>query len=78
MLFTSLIVHVVMIVTLEKLSVIYAQEQKNMLVVMKEVPFMTILRTAVITAKLKIYLVSIMIHLIKHYLVSTQSKVTPK
>ena len=61
MLFTSLIVHVVMIVTLEKLSVIYAQEQKNMLVVMKEVPFMTILRNAVITAKLKIYPVSIMI-----------------
>ena len=62
MLFTSLIVQVVMIVTLEKLSVIYAQEQKNMLVVMKEVPFMTILRTAVITAILKIYPVSIMIH----------------
>ena len=35
-----------MIVTLEKLSVIYAQEQKNMLVVMKEVPFTTLLRTA--------------------------------
>ena len=78
MLFTSLIVQVVMIVTLEKLSVIYAQEQKNMLVVMKEVPFMTILRTAVVTAILKIYPVSIMIHLIKHYSVSTQSKVTPK
>ena len=78
MLFTSLIVQVVMIVTLEKLSVIYAQEPKNMLVVMKEVPFMTILRTAVITAILKIYPVSIMIHLIKHYSVSTQSKVTPK
>ena len=78
MLFTSLIVQVVMIVTLEKLNVIYAQEQKNMLVVMKEVPFMTILRTAVITAILKIYPVSIMIHLIKHYSVSTQSKVTPK
>ena len=78
MLFTSLIVQVVMIVTLEKLSVIYAQEQKNMLVMMKEVPFMTILRTAVITAILKIYPVSIMIHLIKHYSVSTQSKVTPK
>ena len=78
MLFTSLIVQVVMIVTLEKLSVIYAQEQKNMLVVMKEVPFITILRTAVITAILKIYPVSIMIHLIKHYSVSTQSKVTPK
>ena len=74
MLFTSLIVQVVMIVTLEKLSVIYAQEQKNMLVVMKEVPFMTILRTAVITAILKIYPVSIMIHLIKHYSVSTQPK----
>ena len=61
MLFASLIVQVIMIDTLEKLSVIYAQEQKNMLVVMKEVPFMTILRNAVITAKLKIYPVSIMI-----------------
>ena len=56
-----------MIVTLEKLSVIYAQAQNNMLVVMKEVPFKNILRTAVI---------SIMIYFIKHYLVSTQSKVT--
>ena len=45
MLFTSLIVQVVMIVTLEKLNVIYAQERKNMLAVMKEAPFMTILRT---------------------------------
>ena len=78
MLFTSLIVQVVMIVTLEKLSVIYAQEQKNMLVVIKEVPFTTISRTAVVTAILKINSVSIMIHLIKHYLVPTQSKVTPK
>ena len=67
-----------MIVTLEKLSVIYAQEQKNMLVVIKEVPFTTISRTAVVTAILKINSVSIMIHLIKHCLVSTQSKVTPK
>ena len=67
-----------MIVTLEKLSVIYAQEQKNMLVVIKEVPFTTISRTAVVTAILKINSVSIMIHLIKHYLVPTQSKVTPK
>ena len=58
-----------MIVTLEKLSVLYAQAQNNMLVVMKEVPFTTILRTAVI---------SIMIYLIKHYLVSTHSKGTPK
>ena len=58
-----------MIVTLEKLSVIYAQAQNNMLVVMKEVPFKNILRTAVI---------SIMIYFIKHYLVSTQSKVTWK
>ena len=47
-------------------------------VVIKEVPFTTILTTAVITAILEIYSVSIMIHLIKHYLVSTQSKVTPK
>ena len=78
MLFTSLIVQVVMIVTLEKLSVIYAQEQKNMLVVIKEVPFTTISRTAVVTAILKINSVSIMIHLIKHYIVLTQSKVTPK
>ena len=78
MLFTSLIVQVVMIVKLEKLNVTYAQERKNMLAVMKEVPFMTILRTAVITAILKIFSVSIMIHLIKHYSVSTQSKVTPK
>ena len=67
-----------MIVTLEKLSVIYAQEQKNMLVVIKEVPFTTISRTAVVTAILKINSVSIMIHLIKHYLMPTQSKVTPK
>ena len=37
-------------VTLEKLSVIYAQEQKNMLVVMKEVPFTTLLRTAAINS----------------------------
>ena len=67
-----------MIVTLEKLSVIYAQEQKNMLVVIKEVPFTTILRTAVVTAILKINSVSIMIHSIKDYLVPTQFKVTPK
>ena len=66
-----------MIDTLEKLSAIYAQEQKNMLVVMKERSFTTILKTAVITAILKIYSVS-MIHFIKHYLVSTQSEVTPK
>ena len=78
MLLTSFIVQVVIIVTLEKLSKIYAQEQKSMIVVMKEVPFMIILRTVVITAILKIYSVSIMIHLIKHYLISTQSKVTPK
>ena len=51
---------------------------ENMLVVMKEVPFTTILRTAVNTAILKIYYVSIMIHLIKHYLVSTHPKVIPK
>ena len=67
-----------MMVTLEKLSAIDAQEQKNMLVVMKKVPSTTILRTAVTTAIVKINSVSIMIHLIKHYLVSTQSKVTPK
>ena len=78
MLFTSLIVQVAMKVTLEKLNVIYAQEQKSMMIVIKEVPFTTILRTVVITAILKIYSFSIIIHLIKHYLVSTQSKVTPK
>ena len=78
MLFTSLIVQVVMIVTLEKLNIIYAQERMNMLAVMKEVPFMTMLRTAVITGILKIFSVSIIIHLIKHYSVSTQSEVTPK
>ena len=44
-----------MIVIMEKLNVIYAQEQKNMLVVIKEVPFTTILRTAVITAILLKY-----------------------
>ena len=78
MLLTSFVAQVVIIVTLEKLRKIYAQEQKSMIVVMKEVPFMIILRTVVITAILKIYSVSIMIHLIKHYLISTQSKVTPK
>ena len=78
MLLTSFIAQVVIIVTLEKLRKIYAQEQKSMIAVMKEVPFMIILRTVVITAILKIYSVSIMIHLIKHYLISTQSKVTPK
>ena len=35
-----------------------------------------ILTTAVIIAILKIYSVSIMVYLIKYYLVSTQSKVT--
>ena len=44
----------------------------------KKVPFTTILTTAVIIAILKIFSVSILIHLIKHYLLSTQSKVTPK
>ena len=43
------------------------QKSKNMLAVMKKVPFMTILRTAVITAILKIFPDLIMIHLIKHY-----------
>ena len=76
MLFISLIVQVAMIVTLEKRNVIYSQEQRNMPVVIKKVPFTTILATAIITATLKIYFVSIMIHLIKHYWVSTQSKVT--
>ena len=37
-----------------KLSLTYVQEQKNMLVVMKEVRFKIILRTAVITTILKI------------------------
>ena len=67
-----------MIVTLEKAERNLCTRAENMLVVMKEVPFTTILRTAVITAILKINSVSIMIHLIKHYLVSTQSRVTPK
>ena len=44
----------------------------------KEIAITTILITAVITGILKIHSVSIMIHLTKHYLVSTQSKVTPK
>ena len=44
----------------------------------KESAITTILTTAVIIAILKIYSASIMIHLIKHYLVSTQFKVTPK
>ena len=39
----GLIVQVVTIVTLAKLKVIYAQEQKNVLVVIKKVPFTTIL-----------------------------------
>ena len=54
---TSLIVQVVMIVTLEKLNVIYVKEQKSMSAVMKEVPFMTTLTTAVITFILKIYFI---------------------
>ena len=78
MLFTSLTDQVVMIATLEKLNVIYAQEQRSMPVVIKKVPFTTIFTTTVITATLKIYSISIMIYLIKHYLVSTQSKLTPK
>ena len=45
----------VMIVTFVKLNIIYAQEQKNMPVVIKKVPFTTILTTAVITAVLKIF-----------------------
>ena len=67
-----------MIATLEKLNVIYAQEQKNMPLVIKKVPFTTTLTTEVITVTLNIYSLSIMNYLIKHYLVSTQSKVTPK
>ena len=75
---TSLIFQVVMIATSEKPNVIYAQEQKKILVVIKEKPFTTILGNAVVAAILKIFSVSIMIPLIKHYLVSTPSKVTPK
>ena len=67
-----------MIATLEKLNVIYAQEQKNMPLVIKKVPFTTTLTNEVITVTLNIYSLSIMNYLIKHYLVSTQSKVTPK
>ena len=63
----------VMIVTFVKLNIIYAQEQKNMPVVIKKVSFTTILATAAITAVLKIYSVSIMILLIKHCLVPTKS-----
>ena len=63
----------VMIVTFAKVNIIYAQEQKNMPVVIKKMSFTTTLATAVITAVLKIYSVSIMIHLIKHCLVPTQS-----
>ena len=67
-----------MIATLEELNVIYAQEQKNMPLVIKKVPFTTTLTNEVITVTLNIYSLSIMNYLIKHYLVSTQSKVTPK
>ena len=66
MLFTSLIVQVVMIVTLEKLNVTYAQEQKNTLVVIKKVLFTTTLTSVVVTVRLKIYSAPIMIYLIKH------------
>ena len=66
MLFTSLIVQVVMIVTLEKLNVTYAQEQNNTLVVIKKVLFTTTLTSVVITVRLKIYSAPIMIYLIKH------------
>ena len=65
------IVQVLVVVTLAKLNVIYAQEQKNMLVVTKEVPFATILTTAVFTGIFKIYSFSIMIH-------SKQYQVSPK
>ena len=63
----------VMIVTFAKVNIIYEQEQKNMPAVIKKMSFTTTLEIAVITAVLKIYSVSIMIHLIKHYLVPTQS-----
>ena len=66
MLFTSLIVQVVMIVTLEKLNVTYAQEQNNTLVVIKKVLFTTTLTSVVVTVRLKIYSAPIMIYLIKH------------
>ena len=51
----------VMIVTFAKVNIIYAQEQKNMPVVIKKVSFTTTLATAVITAVLKIYSVSIIV-----------------
>ena len=38
-----------------RLNVTYTKEQKNMPVVIKKVPFTTILTTAVITAALKIF-----------------------
>ena len=72
MLFSSLIV---MIVPLEKLNVIYAQEQKNMPVVIKKVSFTTILTTAVITVTLKIYFVSIIIYLKSINSVQSNTKV---
>ena len=72
MLFSSLIV---MIVPLEKLNVIYAQEQKNMPVVIKKVLFTAILTTAVITVTLKIYFVSIIIYLKSINSVQSNTKV---
>ena len=76
--FIILIIQVFIITTLAKLNVIYRQEKKNILVITKKLPFTTILTTAIIKVIFKIFSVSIMIHLIKYYLVSIQSKVTPK
>ena len=67
-----------MIVTLAKLNRTYAQEQKNMPVVIKKVSITTTLTTAVITTILKFYFASKIIHMIKHYLVSIKSKATTK
>ena len=56
----------------DKSKLIYVQGQKSMPWVIEKVPFRTILTIVVITAILKIYSFSILIHLIKYYLVWTQ------
>ena len=61
-----------MIFTLARVNIIYAQEQKNMLVVTKEMP----MKIAISRDVLKIYFFSIMIQLIKHYLTLLEPKVT--
>ena len=56
------IVQVLVIVALAKLNIIYALEEKNMLVVTKKVPFTSILTTAIFTGIFRIYSVTIVIH----------------